>query len=77
MELSYAELFLLAWALVSSVYALLLRDRHHKFVVAGTIALEACKDLLDDVADGKVTVKRVGDNTLKVVNIETGEGGVK
>jgi hypothetical protein len=41
--------------------------------VAGTVALEVCKDLLDDVADGKVTVKRVGDNTLKVVNIETGE----
>ena len=73
MELSYAELFLLAWALASSVYALLLRDRHIKFVEMGTMALEMCKCVIDDVADGKVTVKRVGDNTLKVVNIETGE----
>lgn len=73
MELSYAELFLLAWALASSVYALLLRDRHIKFVEMGSMALEACKCVIDDIADGKVTVKRVGEGKIRVVELETGE----
>lgn len=72
MELSYAEMFLLAWALVSSVYAIALRERHRKFIIAGTIALGACKDVLDDVADQKVTLKRVG-NKIEVVEFKTGE----
>lgn len=72
MELSYAELFLLAWSLASSVYALLLREKHRKFVFAGTIALEACKHMLDDVADQKVTLKRVG-NKIEIVELKTGE----
>jgi hypothetical protein len=72
MEISYAEAFLLAWALVSSVCALLLRERLNRFVMAGSVALEACKFMLDDIADGKVTVKRV-DGKIEVVNLITGE----
>lgn len=72
MELSYAEMFLLAWALVSSVYAIALRERHRKFVFAGTIALSAIKEVIEDIADEKVTVKRIGDK-IEVVNLMTGE----
>lgn len=72
MEISFAEAFLLAWSLVSSVYALLLRERLNKFVIIGSAALEACKFVIDDIADGKVTVKRVGDK-IEVVNLITGE----
>ena len=72
MELSYAELFLLTWSLASSVYAIMLRERHRKFIIAGSIALEACKGILDDVADKKVTLKRVG-NKIEVAEFKTGE----
>ena len=72
MELSYAELFLLVWALASSSYALWLRERHRQFVRMGSIALEACKFVLDDVADGNVTVQREG-GKIKVVSIKQGE----
>ena len=72
MELSYAELFLLSWSLASSVYAIMLHERHKKFLVAGAIALEACKHMLDEVADGNVTLKRVGEK-IEVVELKTGE----
>jgi hypothetical protein len=72
MELSYAELFLLSWALASTVYAVVLREKHKKFVWAGTIALEALKELVEDVADGNVTLKRSNDK-IKVVSLKTGE----
>jgi hypothetical protein len=72
MEISFAEAFLLAWSLMSSVYALLLRERLNRFVMAGSVALEACKFVIDDIADGKITVKRVGDK-IEVVNLITGE----
>jgi hypothetical protein len=72
MELSYAELFLLSWSLASSVYALLLRERHRKFVWAGAIALDALKNMVEDVADQKITLKRAGDK-IEVVELKTGE----
>lgn len=72
MELSYAELFLLAWSLASSVYAIMLRERHRKFVWAGSIALDALKHLVEDVADEKVTLKRIG-GKIEVVELKTGE----
>lgn len=72
MELSYAELFLLAWSLASSVYALLLREKHRKFLFAGTIALEALKHTMEDVADGVITLKRVGEK-IEIVELKTGE----
>jgi len=72
MELSYAELFLLTWSLASSVYAIMLRERHRKFVFAGTIALSAIKEVIENVADEKVTLKRVG-NKIEVVKFKTGE----
>ena len=71
MELSYAELFLLAWSLASSVYAIMLRERHRKFVIAGTIALSTIKEVIEDVADEKVTVRRIG-GKIEVINL-TGE----
>jgi hypothetical protein len=40
--------------------------------MVGSAALEACKFVIDDIADGKVTVKRVGDK-IEVVNLITGE----
>ena len=75
MELSYAELFLLTWALVSSAYALFVREKLSKFVEVGTLALEACKCVIDDIADGKVTVKRVNDSKIEIVELK-GENNV-
>lgn len=72
MELSYAELFLLTWSLASSVYALMLRERHRKFLWAGSIALDALKNMVEDVADEKVTLKRVN-GKIEVVELKTGE----
>lgn len=72
MEISYGEAFLLAWSLASSVYALVLRERHRKFVWAGAIALDALNQLVKDVADSKVTLKRV-DGKIEIVELKTGE----
>jgi hypothetical protein len=49
----------------------MLRERHRKFVFAGTIALGAIKEVIEDIADEKVTVKRI-DGKIEVVNL-TGE----
>lgn len=75
MELSYAELFLLAWSLASSVYAIMLRDRHRKVVIASGVALSAITEVLGDVADKKVTLKRVN-GKLEVVELTGEEHGV-
>ena len=76
MELSYAELFLLAWSLASSVYAIMLRDRHRKVVIASGVALSAITEVLGDVADKKVTLKRVN-GKLEVVELTGEENGIQ
>lgn len=76
MELSYAELFLLAWSLASSVYAIMLRDRHRKVVIASGVALSAITEVLGDVADKKVTLKRVN-GKLEVVELTGEENGMQ
>lgn len=76
MELSYAELFLLVWSLASSVYAIMLRDRHRKVVIASGVALSAITEVLGDVADKKVTLKRVN-GKLEVVELTGEENGIQ
>ena len=71
MELSYGEMFLLAWSLASSIYAIMLRERHRKFVLVGSIALEAVTKVLEDVVDKKIELKRDGDK-LEIIKL-TGE----